>query len=103
MYLIICFFVCCPAEDVKGMTRRAALFTRRPKRHLKRFRFAIKNYRASCKKLTLELDEFIEDGLLNDAIDYRLQSSNMEIDLLDYRLQSSNLEMDLQKIFDLVA
>ena len=51
----------------------------------------------------LELDEFIEDGLLNDAIDYRLQSSNLEIDLLDYRLQSSNLEMDLQKIFDLVA
>ena len=93
----------CAAEDVKGMTRKSALLARRPKRPLKRFRFAIKKYRATCKRLTLELDEFIEDGLLNDAIDYRLQSSNLEIDLLDYRLQSSNLEMDLQKIFDLVA
>ena len=32
-------------------------------------------------KLTIELDEYIEDGLLNDAIDYRVQSSKLEIEL----------------------
>ena len=89
MYENIGLVVCCDASDVKRMTRKSALLARRLKCPLKRFRFAVKVYRATCKKLTIELDEYIEDGLLNDAI--------------DYRLQSSNLEVNLEKFFDLVS
>ena len=41
----------------------------------------IKNYRATYVKLAIELEEYIEDGLLNDAIDFSMQSLTPETEL----------------------
>ena len=68
---------------------------------MKKFRFAIKNYKASYVKLEIELEEYIEDGLLNDAIDFSMQSLTPETELeqhVEDGLLNDAIELSIQTL-----
>ena len=83
------------------MTRKAASLSWQRKTHLKKFRFAVKNYRATYVKLEIELEEYIEDGLLNDAIDFSMQNITPEAELykhIDDSLLNDAIELSIQTL-----
>ena len=83
------------------MKRKAASLSWQRKTHLKKFRFAVKNYRTTYVKLAIELEEYIEDGLLNDAIDFSMQNIAPEAELykhIDDSILNDAIELSIQTL-----